>query len=379
MDGITTVLIDVEDASSGDNTGIDPVLQVKIVGLKTIPYPEEVKAELLRFSESRAIHELCNFSFYLGRLFAQNILTSIKEFGRDVGEIQMVASHGQTIRHFPHGLDGYAFSHPSTMQIGELDIIAAETGVNSVGSFHAKDIALGGEGAPATYAHCVLFRHPTLRRGVLNLGGIANITYLPPGVGTDHVLAFDTGPACMIIDALMEETTQGKLLYDHNGECASSGQVDQPLLEWLMNHPYVLKEPPKSTGRQEFGGHFSTKVLNRARAAAISDEDLIATVTQFSVDSIVGNLKKFVPTMDELILTGGGAQNETIARALAQSLEGTTVTTTVEHGIPLEATEAMTWALMSYATAKGRSSNVPSVTGAKREVVMGKVSWEKEI
>jgi len=375
MDGVVTALIDVEEeAGSVSDTQSPPKLKVKLIGVETTPYPQGVKEELLRFSESRVVQELCNFHFYLGKVFAQSAINAMRTFGQDIEEVGIIGTHGQTIRHFPHGLKGYKYSTPSSHQLGEVDVVSAQTGVTSVGDFHGKDIALGGEGAPGIFSHCVLFRHPELTRGILNLGGIANISYLPPGTGTNNVVAFDTGPANMIIDGLMDKISGGELQYDKDGEVASKGQVYQPLLAWLMRHPFIQRKPPKSTGRQEFGRHYVEEILDRGRKTNLCDEDLIATVTRFTIESIVLNLTKFLNPMDELILSGGGARNKTILYGLTERMHGTKVTTTEEYGIPLESVEPIGIALKAYATSLGRPSSFRAVTGAKRDSIAGKIS-----
>ena len=373
MDGVVFTLVEVKEVPK-NNTSSRPDLNVKLIGMQEIPYPDGIKEELLRFEESKIVQELCNFHFYLGEIFAQSAIKAMKKLGQDLDKVTIIGSHGQTIGHFPNGLKGYKFSTPSTNQIGEQDIVAACTGITTVGDFHCKDIALGGEAAPDTYMEYCLFRHKDLNRGVLNLGGIANITYLPHDVGFDSLRAFDTGPANMIIDALIEITSGGKVSYDEDGRVASRGKVNQPLLKWMMSHPFIGKKPPKSTGREEFGRHFAQEIFNRGRDAKLSAEDLIATATRFTIESIAFNIKNFLPPMDELILSGGGAKNKTIVKGLSESLREIKVTTTEEYNIPVEARESIGFALMAYETLKGRTTWPSSVTGAKRDSIAGKIS-----
>jgi len=375
LDGITAALVEIKEEQE-DHLKSAPRLVVKLLASETYAFPSGVKDELIRLSESGDVPKLCNMNSFLGEVFAEAVLSIIANAGRDRSEIDLIGSHGQTICHHPHGLAGYEFQHPSSLQIGEIDVIAARTGITTVGDFRPKDIAAGGEGAPLIpYADYHLFAHHASDRVLLNIGGIANVTHIPAGAALDRVVAFDTGPGNMLIDGLMYRISNGKLAYDRNGELAAGGRIDQPLLERLLEHPFVMKRPPKSTGRKDFGGDFLHEVIAQARVRRLADEDLLATLTVFTVESIAVNCRSFLGAFDELIVSGGGAFNTTIMRGLAERLTGISVSTTEEHGVPVEAKEAVGFAILAYQTLRQRPNNVPAATGARRPVVLGKISW----
>ncbi|HIE48035.1 TPA: anhydro-N-acetylmuramic acid kinase, partial [Candidatus Bipolaricaulota bacterium] len=292
-------------------------------------------------------------------------------------DIDLIGSHGQTVCHLPGGFKATgSFSQPSTLQIGEINVIAERTGITTVGDFRPADIAAKGEGAPLIpYVDWVLFSSPERSRVLLNIGGIANVTYIPAGAGLDEIMAFDTGPGNMVIDRLVQKLSGGKLAYDVNGDMAARGEIDESLLKELMEHPFINRKPPKSTGREEFGDKFSTEILAKAQKKGLNAESLIATVTAFTIESIVKNCRMFLGKFDELIVSGGGARNLTIMRWLAERLRDVKVTTTQEYGIPVEAKEALGFAVLAYQTLKRRPNNVPAATGARRAVVLGKIAW----
>jgi len=240
-------------------------------------------------------------------------------------------------------------------------------------------MAAGGEGAPLIpYVDYVLFASPEKRRVLLNIGGIANVTYLPAGADLGEIKAFDTGPGNMVIDQIVQKLSGGKLAYDVSGAMAAKGEINESLLKELMEHPFIKRKPPKSTGREEFGEPFAIWLLEEARERGLGLEDLVATVTAFTVESIVENCRRFLGPFEELIASGGGARNLTIMRWLAERLPGVKVTTTEEYGIPVQAKEAVGFAVLAYQALKKRPNNVPAATGAKNHVVMGKIAWGRK-
>ncbi len=375
MDGITAALVDIRDLSEGGGK-----LKVELVAHETVPFSNELRERLITLSAGGSIPELCVMNFYLGELFADAALRVIEKSGRHRREVQLIGSHGQTVCHLPRGLDAAGkFSRPSTLQIGEIDVIAERTGITTVGDFRPRDMAAGGEGAPLIpYVDYVLFANPERSRVLLNIGGIANVTYLPAGVNLNGVKAFDTGPGNMVIDRIVQEVSGGKKRFDVDGTIAARGEIDQKLLRELMEHPFIHREPPKSTGREEFGESFAIRLFKEARRRGLGPEDLVATVTAFTVESIVENCRRFLGPFEELIVSGGGACNLTIMRWLAERLPGVKVTTTEEYGIPIQAKEAVGFAILAYQALKKRPNNIPAATGAKRPVVMGKVAWGRK-
>lgn len=268
----------------------------------------------------------------------------------------------------------------ASLQIGELSTLAERTGIPVVGNFRARDLAADGEGAPLVpYADYILFRHAEKGRLLQNIGGIANVTVLPAGASIEEVVAFDTGPGNMIMDQVVQIVTEGKLRYDEAGRLAASGVVSQPLLERLMQDPYYQIKPPKSTGREVYGKAFAQELLAEAGKLGLSSPDLIATVTALTATSIAQAYLQFViPTtkVEEVIVSGGGAHNQTLLRMLQSQLgAGMTITTTQQFGMPDDAKEAVAFAILGHETLMGRPSNVPSVTGAKRAVPLGNICF----
>jgi anhydro-N-acetylmuramic acid kinase len=277
----------------------------------------------------------------------------------------------------------------STLQIGEPSVIAERTGVTTVADFRPRDMAAGGEGAPLTpHLHALLFRHPRRDRIVLNLGGIANLTYLPKGRGLRGILACDTGPGNVLIDGVMARLTGGALRSDHGGKVAASGRVEPSLLRWLMTHPFLMRRAPKSTGRETFGPALIDALLRRAaalrdgltassgRARGLAEEDLVATVTAFTAKSVALHVGRDLPrgaASSELILCGGGAENPTLVKHLQDALPHCRLLTADEAGFPGRAIEASAFALLAYLTAHGQPGNLPPITGAARRAVLGKI------
>lgn len=373
MDGITAALVDIEE----DPHPSGPPPRISLVAQQTVAYPDDVRRKLLAFPDAGTVEEICGLNFFIGELFARAAHEVATAAGSSMDEVDLIGSHGQTICHLPVGLsDDVSYSVPSTLQIGELDVIAERTGVNTIGDFRPRDMAVGGEGAPLIpYVDHLLFSHADRNRVLLNLGGIANVTYLPAGAPLDAVSAFDTGPANMVMDGLIREITRGERSYDADGERAAQGQVHAELLDWMMEHPFILQEPPKTTGREDFGDAYLAQVRDRAEQLGVGDADQVATATEFTVASIRANCDRFLGPMDELIAAGGGSKNATLMARLAVAFPDVEVSATDELGIPAEAKEAVGFAIMAYQAWHRRPNNAPTATGARKPVVMGKLAW----
>jgi anhydro-N-acetylmuramic acid kinase len=247
------------------------------------------------------------------------------------------------------------------MQIGEPAVLAERTGVPVVSNFRARDIAAGGQGAPLVpYVDYLLFRHPKRSRVALNIGGIANITLIPAGCQPADVVAFDTGPGNMVIDGLASELGQR---CDKGGRIAASGNVNRALLDDLLRHPYYHRKPPKSAGREQYGAEFHA----RLKASGLPMADLIATATVLTAATIAMAAGR----PDELIASGGGVHNPEIMGHLAALMPGVAISTSTDHGIDADAKEAIAFAVLAHETWRGRASNLPSATGARRPVVLG--------
>jgi anhydro-N-acetylmuramic acid kinase len=288
--------------------------------------------------------------------------------------IKLIGCHGQTIFHEGQGSQYLGKRVASTFQIGESSVISERTGINVVSNFRERDMAAGGKGAPLVpYLDYMLMRHRGRGRIAVNIGGIANLTAIPPNTSTERVIAFDTGPGNMVIDQLISRITQGRQSFDRDGAMAATGVIDVKLLAKLLRDKYFRAKPPKSAGREQYGADFVTKLLD----TELSSEDLVATATALTAESIALAVRNFVlPEMrvDEVFVSGGGAHNPTLMAMLRKALDPIPVKETTEVGLDVDAKEAIAFAVMAYETAHLRPSNVPNATGAKRSVVLGKLT-----
>jgi len=271
---------------------------------------------------------------------------------------------------------------PFTLQIGDPAVIAARTGIPAVADFRSADVAAGGQGAPLVpYPDWLMWHHPTRTCALQNIGGIANVTYLPAGGGPESVVAFDTGPGNALIDGIAAHATGGAWRYDRDGALAAQGRVDDTLLARLLDHPYLRQPPPKSTGRETFGAAFVTALVDTQLASTLTPADLAATVTAFTAASIAGAYRRWLPIPpDEVFLCGGGADNPTLVRMIREYLarvfgdSAPIVRHYDETGYSSKAKEAVAFALLAYETWHNRPGNLPQVTGASHPVILGHIS-----
>jgi anhydro-N-acetylmuramic acid kinase len=352
---------------------------LRLLHFAVFPFPAGLRQRILRAADDcrGGAGELCHLSAYLGELFAKAAVSVARRAGVPMRSVALIGSHGQTLAHLPDPKPADGESVRSTLQIGEPSVIAERTGVTTVADFRPRDVAAGGEGAPLTpYLHALLFRHPRLDRIVLNLGGIANLTFLPKGRGLGGVRAFDTGPGNVLIDGLMARLTGGELAADLDGRIAASGHIEPRLLGWLMAHAFLRRRPPKSTGRESFGPVLIEAVLRRGAARRMAEEDLVATVTAFTAQSVALHVRRDLPrgtASAQLILCGGGANNPTLIKRLQEALPESRLLTADEAGFPGRAIEASAFGLLAYLTARGLPGNLPAITGAVRPAILGKI------
>jgi anhydro-N-acetylmuramic acid kinase len=350
LDGIDVAVVDIRGRS------------FSVKASWTMPYPAKVREAILRASSPA---EIARLHFLLGELYA-------KAVERSKPRPQLIACHGQTIHHEGEPVPFLGHRIASTLQIGEASLIAERTGVPVVSDFRPRDIAAGGHGAPLVpYVDYLLFRHRRRGRVALNIGGIANITAIPPGATPDQVIAFDTGPGNMVIDALVTEYTHGKRTYDRDGRLTARGRVNKALLDRLLAEPYYRRRPPKTAGREQYGRQFIQRLL-RTRLPLL---DLIATATVLTAATVALGIRQFVHApVHELIVSGGGAKNPEIIKHLAAFLPEVVIATSSDFGIDIDAKEAIAFAILGYETWRGRPSNLPSATGARHAVVLGKIT-----
>jgi len=364
-------------------SGAPPKVKAKLLGNTPVKLPAALRMEILRVAEQRPVTAgaLSQLNFRLGELLASAVLTACRHFEMSPSKIDLLGSHGQTIFHEGRPIPYFGSPTASTLQIGEPSVIAALTGITTVGDFRPADIALGGQGAPLVpYADYLLYRDEKLGRVSLNLGGIANLTVLPRAAKPQQVLAFDTGPANMLIDALVSHFTRGRQRFDKNARLALEGRSFPALLDAFMSDPYLKLAPPKSTGREYYGHAYLKKILALGRHHRARPNDLIRAATIFTALSVVDALNRFVlpkTKIQQLIVSGGGTHNPLILAQLSAALPGIEVLPSSRLGIPEDAKEAFAFAVLAYETFHQRPSNLPSATGARGPAILGKISYAR--
>ena len=342
LDGIDVAIVDVAGR------------RIRAIGFASTPYPADVRAAILAVSDTQCTTAaISRLNFQLAERYAQAVRAAVRRFG----PVELIGCHGQTVYH-----EGRS----NTLQIGEPAVIAERCGVPVVSNFRARDIAAGGQGAPLVpLVDYLLFRHATRQRIALNIGGIANITVIPPAAAPEDVVAFDTGPGNMVIDALAVEYSKGKMRCDRDGRIAKSGAVIPRLLAELLVDPYYRRTPPKSAGREQYGAEF----VARIKKSGAPLRDLIATATVLTATTIAIGAGPFLPA--DLIVSGGGVHNPQITGHLAAFLPEARISTSTDHGVDAGAKEAIAFAVLAYQTWRRKPGNLPSATGARSAVVLG--------
>lgn len=364
IDGIDCALVEIE--GSGLNT------KVNLLKFYNHPISLELKRDILKACSitQSSVELICRLNFKIGEEFAEAVLKICELVGINCNDVDLIGSHGQTIYHIPQN---------STLQIGEASVIAEKTGIAVVADFRVRDVAAGGHGAPLVpYTEYLLYRNSYKTIALQNIGGIGNVTVIPKGCGINEVYAFDTGPGNMMIDAIVEKITNGKMRFDEEGKLASKGKINTKLLSELMLHPFIIKNPPKTTGREEFGLEYSEKILEKYLNSNVSESDIINTVTYFTATSICENYRKFIlpkHDIDEVIISGGGTYNKTLIRMIKEELKGINVLTQEDIGLSSEAKEAVAFAILANEAIHGNANNLPNVTEANKSVVMGKIMY----
>jgi anhydro-N-acetylmuramic acid kinase len=360
LDGIDVAIIDV-----GYRFKITPL------AFRTFPYPRPEREALLGVSNTIThTAAISRLNFLLGELYAEALIATARRAHIPLDEIFIVGLHGQTIFHEGAPVEYLGRCIASTFQIGEAAVVAERTGIRIFSNFREKDIAAGGTGAPLVpLVDYLLFRHRRICRAVINIGGIANITILPPGAKPEEVIAFDTGPGNMVIDALVAHYTEGRETFDRGGRIARSGKVHEELLKAMRGDPYFKRKPPKTAGREQFGQPF----VNGLIATGIPLPELIATATDFTANSIARAVLDFAPLGDvELVVSGGGLKNRSLMARLQYYMNPWKIRSTADFGIDPDAKEAIAFAMLAYQSFRREPGNLPSATGARHSVTLGK-------
>jgi anhydro-N-acetylmuramic acid kinase len=378
-DGINVALVEIGE---GSTAGGSRTPQLKLLGHAEYAYPKQVRAAILAaMNASRvSVADLARVNFLLGELYSDAILATQRQFKLKAA---LIGCHGQTLYHQSEPQRFLGRKVAATWQTGEAAIIAARVGAPVISDFRPADLAAGGKGAPLVpFLDFLLFRGANAGRIVQNIGGIANLTMIPAGASANKIIAFDTGPGNMVIDAVTQELF-GKP-FDRNGRIAARGKPSNDVLVRALTLPYFNKRPPKTAGREEFGREFVAKFLRSFKGHR--KEDAVATATALTAKTIAHAIQKFILTnprilskarFGEMILSGGGAKNSTLVRMLSAELTplGFGLRFSDEFGMPSAAKEAAAFAVMAYETWHHRPSNVPSATGAGRPAVLGKISY----
>lgn len=366
LDGIDAVLLEVMEDDSG--------LAWDVLAFESTPYLPEERTRIRKAMEEARASELTILHGELGEWFAAAVLHLLESAGVASSEVSAIGSHGQTIWHNPPE-DG---QRGSSLQLGCPATIAERSRIGVVSDFRSRDLAAGGHGAPLVpWADRIFFSSAEANRAIQNLGGMGNVTWLPRLGSNLNLVAFDTGPGVVLLDAAAEAATDGEWSYDRDGSLALQGTPSEPILAELMGHPFFRSPPPRSTGREAFG-----PALVRELAARMGPEskmtgwpDLLATLTAFTARSIGEAYREWVVPngVDEVFLTGGGARNPALRRAISRELHPLRLRPGEELGMDPDAREAAAFALLAWAFLKGIPSNAPEATGAEGPRILG--SW----
>ncbi|HSU15525.1 anhydro-N-acetylmuramic acid kinase [Longimicrobium sp.] len=364
LDGIDAALVEIGGSGEDD-------VSARLVRSLTVEYGDDRREAIHAAIVSGSAEALCGLHADLGEWLAEAATRVCAEAGVEPDSVDAIGSHGQTVWHRPPSAD----RRGATLQLGDAATIAERTGIAVVSDFRTRDVAAGGQGAPLVpWVDKVLFAGEGKTRALQNIGGIGNVTRVPPKGSAEPAFAFDTGPGNALIDAAVELATGGRATFDRDGTLAARGEVDAELLAELMRHPYFAAQPPKSTGREEFGRPFVARLVEAVRPEGDRDWlDLVATLTELTARSIADAYRRWLLPrgVDEAVVTGGGARNPTLMGRIRALLDPLPVRDGAALGIDADAKEAVAFALLAWAHLRGIPANVPQATGAAGPRVLG--------
>lgn len=370
VDGIDVAITEIQGSAART--------RIHLLAFDTVPYPKRVRQAILAACNARKISvaEISQLNFLIGRLFGEAVLAVCRRGRIPVKSLELAGSHGQTVYHQGFPTREHGFPVASTLQLGEPAVIAERIGTPVVADFRTSDMAAGGLGAPLVpFMDYITYRHPKRGRAALNIGGIANITLIPAGAGPDAVVALDTGPGNMVLDALVEHFTSGRRHFDRNGEMAARGRVSKELLARLKRHPYLHRSAPKTAGREEFGREFVAGLLAEGQRRRLAPEDMLATAAALTADAIADATRRFARgPLHDLVVSGGGLHNRFVIGRLRAAL-GMNVMTAEDFSIPGDAKEAVLFAILGYHSFRKIPANIPSATGASHPAILGKLVY----
>lgn len=367
MDGIDAAVVEI--------TGSGIKSKIKPIGFRCRKYSNKLKKKLLEVNEKTPVKEISQLDYLVAKEFAGAARLCAKKFVSDIGNVDLIGSHGQTIYHNPPSRKN---GIPYTLQIGDIDAIAEMTGVSTAGDFRKRDIAAGGEGAPIMpYVDYLLFHNQSPGTVLAqNIGGIANVTVVTRRL--EEMIAFDTGPGNMLMDGIIRLHSNGKKAFDKNGMNAKRGKVNEKLLQKLLSDDYYRLKPPKSTGAEKFGAKMTEGLYKLIKSNKIEYEDMMRTLLELTVETIARAYEKFIfpkYIIKKVILSGGGARNKYLVSMLTDRLDKIEVKTSDEFGIPAGAKEAIGMAILANELLSANKTNVPSCTGSNKRVPLGKISY----
>jgi anhydro-N-acetylmuramic acid kinase len=360
------------DAAICELEGAPPQIRGRVLKGITLPYADSFRQRIIDACQPGRVDHLCALNFEIAQLFAEAAQQVIRLANLQNTQVDLIASHGQTVWHQVEA-DGRV---SSTLQIGEAALLAQKTGITTISNFRPRDVAAGGQGAPLTgYADWLLLRHPDHWRAVQNIGGMGNVTFLPPLSDSGSLpLAFDTGPGNVLIDGAVYALTKGQKTYDENGALAHQGKIDPNWLQQLLTHPYYQRTPPKTTGRELFSRQMAQDLVKEGQKRGLDRFSIIATLTALTARTIADAYQRFAPQpIQEVILGGGGARNPALVNMLRERVR---VRVRLHEDLEIDSDfkEALVFALLAYETWHARPGNHPALTGAQEAVILGQIT-----